>query len=107
MHGRRAPTHHSQVPAILAAAFMPGSDEHTEPVSRDSSRDAGSSVAMSIAAVPFKRRFFLPALVLGIAELAFIGYPIWAAFDLSELPGDTVLRTTLPVGIGACIVWLG
>jgi signal transduction histidine kinase len=86
---------------------MPGSDEHAEPGSRDSSRDAGGSMAMSIAAVPFKRRFFLPALVLGIAELAFIGYPIWAAFDLSDLPTDTVLRTTLPVGIGACIVWLG
>ncbi|MEO8706397.1 MAG: ATP-binding protein [Kofleriaceae bacterium] len=77
--------------------------------SRDSSRDAGqsSSIAMSLAAVPFKRRFFLPAVILGLAEIAFVGYPIYRAFDLGKMPADSVLRTTLPVGIGACIVWLG
>jgi signal transduction histidine kinase len=83
--------------------------DRTEPVTRESQRDAGSSVtgALSFAAVPFKRRFFLPAVVLGIAELAFVAYPIWTAFDLGELSSDTVLRTTLPVGIGACLVWFG
>ncbi len=82
-------------------------DGHTEPVTRESSRDAGGSMAMSLAAVPFKRRFFVPAVVLAIAELLFVGYPLWAAFDLGELPNDTVLRTALPVGIGACLIWLG
>jgi len=81
------------------------SADATGPVTRESTRDAG--IAVSIAAVPFKRRFFLPAITLAIAEVVFILYPIWAAFDLDALPGDTVLRTALPVGIGACIVWLG
>jgi len=88
---------------------MPTGDDGqgTEPVTRESSRDAGGSMAMSLAAVPFKRRFFIPAVVLGVAELLAIAYPIWSAFDLAALPGDTVLRTALPVGIGACVVWLG
>jgi len=77
-----------------------------EPVARESTREVGG-IAMSIAAVPFKRRFFLPAVILGIAEIAFVLYPIWAAFDLASLPSNTVVRTALPVGIGACIVWLG
>ena len=69
-------------------------------------RDAGSSMAMSLAAVPFKRRFFLPAVVLGLAELLLVGYPLWEAFDLDDLPTETLLRTALPVAIGACIIWL-
>ncbi|HEU0034474.1 MAG TPA: ATP-binding protein [Kofleriaceae bacterium] len=86
---------------------QPDDGHTTEQITRDSQRDAGGSMAMSLAAVPFKRRFFVPAVVLGIAELAFIGYPLWAAFDLYELPGDVLLRTMLPVGIGACVVWWG
>ncbi len=81
------------------------SADATGPVTRDSTRE--NSIAVSIAAVPFKRRFFLPAVVLAVAEVAFILYPLWKAFDLAEMPGDTVLRTALPVGIGACVVWLG
>src|SRR5688572_10666211 len=64
-------------------------------------------MAMSIAAVPFKRRFFLPALILGASEVEFIAYPLWRSFELANLPGDTLVGTALPVGIGACIVWLG
>jgi signal transduction histidine kinase len=64
------------------------------------------AMSISLAAVPFKRRFFLPAVVLGLAELVLIAYPLWEAFDLGELPGETMLRTSLPVAIGACIVWL-
>src|SRR5262245_13683517 len=90
----------------LSLRRMPGTDD-TEPVSREAARDSATSLAMSIAAVPFKRRFLLPTIVLGVAGLGLVGYPLWAAFDLSDLPGDTVLRTTIPVGIGAWIVWLG
>jgi signal transduction histidine kinase len=60
---------------------------------------------MSIAALPFKRRFFVPAVVLALAEIAFVGYPLWSAFDLGGIPGETLLRTALPAGIGASIVW--
>ncbi len=73
---------------------------------RESTRELGG-IAMSIAAVPFKRRFLMPGIILGLAEIVFILYPIWTAFDLSSLPRDSVFRTALPVGIGGCLVWLG
>ena len=44
----------------------------TGPVTRESTRE----VAVSIAAVPFKRRFFLPTVLLALAEMLFILYPI-------------------------------
>lgn len=90
---------------------MPGGDDapgpDPGPTTRDSSRElAGSmSMSMSLVAVPFKRRFLIPAIVLAIAEIVLVGYPLWVAFDLDELPGGTLLRTALPVGIGAGIVW--
>ncbi len=56
--------------------------------------------------VPIKRLFLVPAVVLGLAELIFIAYPLWIAFDLAGLGSDTLLRTALPVGIGAGVVWL-
>ncbi|HTR55529.1 MAG TPA: ATP-binding protein [Kofleriaceae bacterium] len=59
----------------------------------------------SLAAVPFKRRFVVPAVVLGLMEVLGIGYPLWVAFDLGELGEGTLLRTALPVGIGAAIAW--
>jgi signal transduction histidine kinase len=83
-----------------------GKDASESGALRDSTREIGG-VAMSIAAVPFKRRFALPALILGLAEISFILYPLYAAFDLADLGADTMLRTALPVGVGACIVWLG
>src|SRR5450432_3823981 len=86
---------------------MATGDDHQSPDSgsgRGSQPEAGGSMAMALVAVPFKRRFLVPAIVLGIAEIAFIGYPLWLAFDLGGL-GDTLLRTALPVGIGAVVVW--
>src|SRR4051794_27075445 len=62
---------------------------------------------MAIAAVPFKRRFFLPRVVLGLAQIVLLIYPLWTAFDRGALPGDPVRRASLPAGIGGCIVWLG
>src|SRR6185436_13578175 len=62
--------------------------------------------AMSIAAVPFKRRFLMPAIVLGLLELIGIGYPLWVAFELGDVGGQTLLSTAVPVGIGACVVWI-
>jgi signal transduction histidine kinase len=91
---------------------MPGTDD---PQSTDagSSRsaatvggDTASSAGGAFGGVPFKRLFLVPALVLGLAELIFIAYPLWVAFDLGGLGGDTLLRTALPVGIGAVVVWL-
>jgi signal transduction histidine kinase len=79
---------------------MPANSEGgTSPTSESSS---GLS---SLATVPFKRRFVMPAVALGVLELLGIGYPLWAAFDLGELGTDTLLRTALPVGIGAIVVW--
>jgi hypothetical protein len=31
---------------------------------------------------------------------------VWIAFELGDLPTETLLGTALPIGIGACIVWL-
>ena len=86
---------------------MPTGDD-TEPHLRDSSRDsAASSNAFALASVPFRRRFFLPTIILGVAEILLVGYPLWNAFDLGALGSDTLLRTALPVAIGACLVWIG
>lgn len=95
---------------------MPGGDDSTSETSaRDSRPDAmavspgtGERAAPSsgVSGVPFKRRFAMPAIVLGIVETLAIGYPLWVAFDLGELGAETLLRTALPVAIGASIVWL-
>src|SRR5262249_60430709 len=66
---------------------------------------AESACSLSVATVPCKRRFFMPGLALGFAELALIGYPLWQAFDLCELGTDTLLRVGLPVGVAAVVVW--
>jgi signal transduction histidine kinase len=79
-----------------------GDGNHASQASGDS-----SSSMPSHASVPFKRRFVTPAVVLGILELIAVAYPIWVAFDLGALGADTLLRTALPVGIGAILVWWG
>ena len=93
---------------------MPGTDD-LQSVDAGSSRsslaisDAGASGASSpgkFGGVPFKRRFVVPAVVLGLAELIFIAYPLGIAFDRAGLGGDMLLRTALPVGVGAVVVWL-
>jgi len=95
--------------------FMPGGDdgttsESTKETGRGSSPAvadaAGSSTARALVAVPFKRRFLIPTLVLALAEFLAIGYPLWVAFELGAVGGQTLLGTALPVGIGACVVWL-
>jgi len=68
--------------------------------------DTGASAGGGFRGVPLKRLFLVPAVVLGIAELIFIAYPLWVAFDLGGLGSDTLLRTALPVGIGAVVVWM-
>src|SRR5665647_1272693 len=83
---------------------MSGGDDspisETKETSRDSS-SGGSTSALSLAAVPFKRRFLIPTIVLALAELFAIGYPLWIAFDLGDIGGQTLLGTALPVGIAA------
>jgi signal transduction histidine kinase len=59
----------------------------------------------SFAIVPFKRRFLVPAAVMAAAEVIAVGYPLWSAFQLGELAEGTLLRTALPVAIGAAAVW--
>jgi signal transduction histidine kinase len=73
--------------------------------SSDSAPSESAAALPSLAIVPFKRRFVMPAVVLGLLELAGVGYPLWAAFDLGDLGIDTLLRTALPVGVGAVAVW--
>jgi len=68
--------------------------------------ESAASSALAFVAVPFKRRFLVPTIVLAVAELLAIGYPLWVAFELDKIGGETLLGTALPVGIGACIVWL-
>jgi signal transduction histidine kinase len=65
-----------------------------------------SPVSAGSPVVPFKRRFVVPAIVLGLLELVFVGYPLWNAFDLGDLGIDTLVRTALPVGIGAIVAWV-
>jgi len=64
-------------------------------------------MTLALATVPFKRRFFVPAVVLAIAEVLFIALPLWSAFDLGAVSTDMLLRTALPVGVGAALVWIG
>lgn len=55
--------------------------------------------------VPFKRRFFVPAVILLAAEAIIVGLPIWWLFDLSSIPRAVLVRTALPVAIAAIAVW--
>jgi signal transduction histidine kinase len=64
-----------------------------------------SSALPSVATVPFKRRFVMPAVVLAVVELVAVAYPLWSFFDFGSLGADTLLRTALPVGVVAAIVW--
>ena len=72
----------------------------------DEKSGESASALPSLAIVPFKRRFAAPAIVLGLVEIIAVGYPLWAAFDLGNLGADTLVRTALPVAVGACVVWL-
>jgi signal transduction histidine kinase len=95
---------------------MPGTDEPVlgpqadAGVSRSSLLlgDTGGSGGSGSAfgGVPFKRLFVVPAVVLGLAEIVFIVYPLGTAFDLAGFGGDTLLRTAAPVAVGAIVVWL-
>ena len=78
------------------------------PTTGEGTKDTGdsSSALSSLAVVPFKRRFVLPGVLLGFAELLAIGYPLWTGFDLGSLGADTLLRTALPVCIGAILIWV-
>jgi len=68
--------------------------------------DASAASTTALATVPFKRRFLAPAIVLGLAEVVLVGYPLWVQFDLGDLGADILMRTALPVAIGGCVVWL-
>jgi len=94
---------------------MPASDEPPTMTGTDAGTSrsffalggtGGGATGGPFSGVPFKRMFLIPALVLGLAELLFIAYPLWVAFDLTALGSDTLLRTVAPVAIGAIVVWL-
>lgn len=76
------------------------------PIGEGASGDSPAALS-SAATVPFKRRFVLPGIVLGLVEIIAVGYPLWVAFDLGALGADTLLRMVVPVGIGAVLVWVG
>jgi len=77
----------------------------SEPAAPAAPGGSGAS-GLALGGVPFKRLFFVSAAVLGVAELIFIAYPLAAAFDLAGFGADTLLRTVLPVAVGAIVVWL-
>ncbi len=79
------------------------------PTSSDGTKEPSESASAlsSLAIVPFKRRFVVPGLALALLEVVAIAYPLWLLFDLGSLGVDTLLRTALPVCIGAVLVWLG
>jgi signal transduction histidine kinase len=80
------------------------------PTTGDRAKEAAgeSSAALSsLAVVPFKRRFVVPGVILALAELIAVGYPLWRYFELGELGADTLLRTALPVCVGAVLIWVG
>ena len=43
--------------------------------------------------------------MIGLAELVGIAYPLWSAFELRNIPRETLLPAVLPVAVAACIVW--
>ena len=55
--------------------------------------------------VPFKRHLFLPALVMGAAEVVVAGYPLWSLFELRSIDLGTLARVGLPVLVGAALAW--
>jgi len=86
---------------------MPGGDDGQTTEARGAAPESGgSSHALSLVTVPFKRRFLVPAIVLVLAELVGVAYPLWVAFDLGSLGGAALVGTALPVGIGAAVVWM-
>nr|MBA3542413.1 hypothetical protein [Deltaproteobacteria bacterium] len=78
----------------------------SSPAVKEPAPKASSSSLSAFAVVPFKRRFLVPTLALGFAELIGIFYPLWVTFDFADLAGDTLIRTALPVAIGGVMVWL-
>jgi signal transduction histidine kinase len=78
---------------------------NTGEVAKDSAES--SSALSSLKVVPFKRRFVVPGVVLALVEVILVAYPLWSLFDLGSLGADTLLRTALPVCIGAILVWVG
>ncbi|MBK9030106.1 MAG: HAMP domain-containing protein [Myxococcales bacterium] len=56
--------------------------------------------------VPFKRHLFIVGVVMAAAELALVGYPLWAMFDLGRLGSSTIIRIGVPTAVGAALAWL-
>jgi len=75
------------------------------PTTGDGMSSESSSALPSLATLPFKRRFVVPAVALALLELLAVGYPLWSAFDLGDLGADSLIRTALPVGVVALVVW--
>jgi signal transduction histidine kinase len=55
--------------------------------------------------ITFKRRFIVPEVVLAVVECAAVAYPLWEAFDLGSLRFLSLVRTVVPVVVGATVVW--
>ena len=84
---------------------MTAEGKQTETAERTPSTSVTSASSLN-AIVPFKRRFVVPGIILGILELLGVGVPLWRTFELGDLGADTLVRTLLPVCIGAIAVWV-
>ncbi len=56
-------------------------------------------------AVPFKRHFLLPGVVLTAAEVLLVAAPIISMFKLTDQAGTELWRISVPVLIGAVVIW--
>jgi hypothetical protein len=63
------------------------------------------SVLSAAASTPFRRRFVLPTWITLVLEVIAVVLPLWVIFDLGALPAGTIVRTALPAGLGAWLVW--
>ncbi len=67
--------------------------------------DIGSEPGDETAAVAFKRLLFVPGLVLLAAELILVAVPLWSLFELRTVDRSVIVRITLPVLVGATLLW--
>jgi signal transduction histidine kinase len=55
---------------------------------------------------PFKRLLVWPGVILGAVELVAVALPLWTLFELDRVPGSTLWRIGVPVGVAAGVIWI-
>jgi signal transduction histidine kinase len=74
-------------------------------MARGDDAQAGEATDPRARSFAFKRRFFLPAVILLAAEVFAVGLPLWWMFNVSSIPRAILLRTALPVSVAAVAIW--